>query len=187
MLLVVITFTLLGITLLSFVAGAAWLSKYAFRLGTGPGIAVLLFPPYTFYFAFYQLRVEEKDRPTALWLFGIVATALLSVIFWAPITAALTGDFSALQPPEPEKQVVIPKKTTPPPTKTEEPKTEAPKEEAPATGDMGAGADAGAGAPADGAAAPADGAAAPADGAAAPAAGTAAKPTAGGAATPATP
>ncbi|MEM1346979.1 MAG: hypothetical protein AAGI01_00385 [Myxococcota bacterium] len=150
MLLVVITFLLLGITLLSFVAGSAWLSKYAFRLGAGPGLAVLLFPPYTFYFAFYQLRVEEKDRPTALWLFGIVATALLTALFWAPITAAFSGDFSSLQPPEPEKQVQVPVRgnaTAP----QEAPKVEQPKVDAPtATADMSAAA------PADGSAAPSD-------------------------------
>ena len=102
MVLAVITLALLGITLACFVFGTLWLAKYAFRIGTGPGIGVLLFPPYTFYFAFYQLEHERKDRPTALWMFGLVASVLLVVIFAAPLQGLLSGDISALAAPEPE-------------------------------------------------------------------------------------
>ena len=72
--LTVITLTLLGITVASFLVGSIWLAKFAFRLSAGQGIGVLLFPPYTFYFAFYQLDNDAKDRPTALWMFGLVAS-----------------------------------------------------------------------------------------------------------------
>ena len=79
--LTVITLTLLGITVASFLVGSIWLAKFAFRLSAGQGIGVLLFPPYTFYFAFYQLDNDAKDRPTALWMFGLVASILLVLIF----------------------------------------------------------------------------------------------------------
>lgn len=79
--LTIITLTLLGITVASFLVGSIWLAKYAFRLSAGQGIGVLLFPPYTFYFAFYQLDNDAKDRPTALWMFGLVASVLLVAIF----------------------------------------------------------------------------------------------------------
>ena len=86
-----ITLALLAVTLVSYVVGTIWLAKYAFRLGVGPGLGVLLFPPYTFYFAFYQLDVDAKDRPTALWMFGLVASVLIILIFGQPLISALTG------------------------------------------------------------------------------------------------
>lgn len=81
--LAVVTILLLGITLVCFVWGTIGLSRYAFRLGTGPGLMVLLLPPYTFYFAFYKLDQESKDRPTALWAFGLIASLLLILVFQA--------------------------------------------------------------------------------------------------------
>ncbi len=102
MVLAIITLALLGITVACFVIGSIWLSKYAFRLGTGHGLGVLLFPPYAFYFAFYKLEQETKDRPTALWMFGLVASVLLVAIFWAPLSTAARGDISALAAPEEE-------------------------------------------------------------------------------------
>ncbi len=169
MALAIITLVLLGITLISFLIGTVWLSKYAFRLGTGPGIGVLLFPPYTFYFAFYKLDVDAKDRPTALWMFGLVASILLVLIFSGPLSAAASGNFEALAAPkeEPQKKVVI--DTTPDPAtpKTETPPATTPP---PATPTPDAGSAPAAGTPDAGSAAPATGTP-PAEGTA-PAAGT---------------
>ena len=120
-----ITLALLAITIVSFLVGTVWLSKYAFRLGAGPGIGVLLFPPYTFYFAFYKLEQETKDRPTALWMFGLVASILIALIFSEPLGAAARGDMSALAAPveqQQKKKVIL--DDAPAPEK---------KEEAPAT------------------------------------------------------
>lgn len=157
--LAVITIGLVLFTFVSFVIGAIGLAKYAFRLGTGPGLMVLLFPPYTFYFAFYKLTHEDKDRPTAMWMFGLLATILLVFVFQHPLSLAARGDWSALEAPKEE----APKpKYVPQPDKPAAPDpTPAP---AAPTGDAAA-------APVDGQAAPAvDGQAAPAaDGQAAPA------------------
>ena len=119
MTLVIITLGLVLITVLCFIAGAIGLSKYAFRLGSGPGMMTLLFPPYTFYFAFYKLDQDGKDRPAALWLFGLVATVLLVAIFWTPLSSAARGDFDALKPPPeaPAHKKYVPKST--PPAKTD--------------------------------------------------------------------
>ena len=81
MVLAIITLALLGITLAAFLIGSVWLSKFAFRLSPVKGLAVLLLPPYTFYFAFYELDNDSKDRPTALWMFGLVASILLVLVF----------------------------------------------------------------------------------------------------------
>lgn len=97
MLLAVITLALIAFALGFFVYGAIGLSKYAFRLGTGPGLLCLLFPPYTFYFAFFKLEEEGKDFPTAAWLFGILTTALLVGVFWSPLSKVVTGDFESLE------------------------------------------------------------------------------------------
>jgi hypothetical protein len=97
MLLAVITLALIAVALGFFVYGAWGLSKYAFRLGTGPGLLCLLFPPYTFYFAFFKLEEEGKDFPTAAWLFGILTTALLVGVFWSPLSKVATGDFESLE------------------------------------------------------------------------------------------
>lgn len=97
MLLAVITLALIAVALGFFVYGAWGLSKYAFRLGTGSGLLCLLFPPYTFYFAFFKLEEEGKDFPTAAWLFGILTTALLVGVFWSPLSKVATGDFESLE------------------------------------------------------------------------------------------
>ncbi len=56
--------TLLAVTVVSFLVGAFWLSKYASRLSAAQAALVLLVPPYTFYFAFYKLQVEGKEMPS---------------------------------------------------------------------------------------------------------------------------
>ena len=84
----------------SFIYGAITLSRYGFRLGTGQGLAVLLFPPYTFYFAFFKLREEDTTLETASWVFGIVVTALLTFLFFPPLKLVLQGRFDELSSPE---------------------------------------------------------------------------------------
>jgi hypothetical protein len=168
MTLVVITLSLLALTSLCFITGTIWLSQYAARLGTGPRVMTLLFPPYTFYFAFYKLDQESKHKPVFLWSFGVVSTVLLAVMFAQPLGYYFsTGDSKALDPDPPGYE----KKAAP--------------EQAPKPAD--AAAPAAPAAPAD-AAAPADGAAAPAapaaDAAAAPAAPTPTAPAADPAAAP---
>lgn len=95
MLLVLITFTLIAIGIVSFAAGAWMISRYAFRISSGTGVGVLLFPPYTFWFAFFQLEQEGKEIPIATWLFGLVSTALLLFVFWQPVNTVFTDGFSA--------------------------------------------------------------------------------------------
>ncbi|MGM0558616.1 MAG: hypothetical protein ACQEVA_19680 [Myxococcota bacterium] len=97
MLLAVISLALIAFALGFFIYGAIGLSKYAFRLGMGPGLLCLLFPPYTFYFAFFKLEEEGKDFPTAAWLFGILTTALLVGVFWSPLSTVVAGDFASLE------------------------------------------------------------------------------------------
>lgn len=124
-----ITLALLAITVASFIVGTIWLAKYAFRLGTGPGLGVLLFPPYTFYFAFYKLEQESKDRPTALWMFGLVASVLIILIFSAPLNALLTGgglDALAAVPDQPEQKKTVVVDEPEPPAVKEEPATTPP-------------------------------------------------------------
>ena len=72
--------------------GAFKLAKFGFRLSTGVGLAVLLFPPYTFYFAFKKLEVDGKGFPTALCAFGIILSALMISAFYPPLSAMATGD-----------------------------------------------------------------------------------------------
>ena len=95
MLLVLITFTLITIGVVSFFAGAWMISRYGFRVSTGTGVGVLLFPPYTFWFAFFQLEQEGKELPIATWLFGLVSTILLVFVFWAPLNLVATQGFAA--------------------------------------------------------------------------------------------
>lgn len=92
MVLVALTLALILAGVVAYFIGAAKLAKYAFRISTGHGVAVLLFPPYTFYFAFARLEVDGKELPTALCCFGIVLVALLTAIFWQPLSMTFTGD-----------------------------------------------------------------------------------------------
>ncbi|MFP4598827.1 MAG: hypothetical protein ACLFVJ_11275 [Persicimonas sp.] len=95
---ITVFFVLLGVGFFAY--GAIALSKYAFRLGTGPGLLTLLFPPYTFYFALFKLEEEGKSWPTASWLFGLVVAALMVVAFWPDLSAVAQGDFSNFEEAE---------------------------------------------------------------------------------------
>ncbi len=95
---ITVFFVLLGVGFFAY--GAFALSKYAFRLGTGPGLLTLLFPPYTFYFALFKLEEEGKSWPTASWLFGIVVATLMVVAFWPDLSAVAQGDFSKFEEAE---------------------------------------------------------------------------------------
>ena len=92
MVLVALTVLLLA-GVVSYFVGAIKLAKYGFRLGTKVGWAVILFPPYTFYFAFKKLEVAGKEFPTALCSFGIILTVMISVAFFQPLSAMAVGDF----------------------------------------------------------------------------------------------
>ena len=73
------------------------------RISTGKGLAVLLLPPYTFYFSFYELQEEGKERPIALWMWGLVTTILVAVAFMHPIQLVLQGRAAELNPPTEEE------------------------------------------------------------------------------------
>lgn len=93
MVLVALTLLLLA-GIVAYFVGALRLAKYGFRLSTGIGWAVILFPPYTFYFAFKKLEVDGKEFPTALCSFGLILSALLIAAFFQPLSAMAVGDFS---------------------------------------------------------------------------------------------
>ncbi len=95
MLLVLITLTLITIGVISFCVGAWLISRYAFRISSGTGVGVLLFPPYTFWFAFFQLEQDGKEIPIATWLFGLVSTILLIFVFWTPLNSMMTKGIAA--------------------------------------------------------------------------------------------
>ena len=92
MILVVLTLILIVVGLVAYAIGAIKLAKYGFRISQGVGLAVLLVPPYTFYFAFKQLEVDGKELPTALCAFGLVLTVMLGAIFWQPLAMTFSGD-----------------------------------------------------------------------------------------------
>ena len=92
MILVVLTLILILVGIVSYVVGAIKLAKYGFRISNAVGWAVILFPPYTFYFAFKKLEVDGKELPTAMCCFGIVLTALLTAIFWQPLSLTFQGN-----------------------------------------------------------------------------------------------
>ena len=99
MILVGITLFLILIGVGFFIYGAVGLSKYAFRMGTGQGLAVLLIPSYTIYFALFKLEEEGKSWPTASWLFGLVVAVLLSAAFWPDLSALMRGDMERFEGP----------------------------------------------------------------------------------------
>lgn len=96
MLLVVLLLSILGICIAAHIWGAWSLAKYGFRLSTGTGLAVLLIPPYAFYFAFFKLEQEGKETPTALWAFGLIVAALMVLAFQEPLGYVARGQISEL-------------------------------------------------------------------------------------------
>lgn len=99
MLLVGITFGLLLIAFLSYWWGAWKLAQYGFRVSTGTGVGVLLFFPFALYFSIFKLQEDGKEFPTAMMLFGLVSTIIITVVFWTPISFALTGRMDELSAP----------------------------------------------------------------------------------------
>jgi len=79
--------------------GAYGVSKYAFRISSGKGMATLLFPPYTFYFSFYELEEEGKEFPIFLWMWGLVITIVVAAVFWQPLQYVATGRAAELSEP----------------------------------------------------------------------------------------
>ena len=92
MVLVALTLLLLA-GIVAYFVGAYRLAKYGFRLSTGVGLAVLLFPPFTFFFAFKKLEVDGKELPTAMCTFGLVLIGLMLGAFYQPLGAMAVGDF----------------------------------------------------------------------------------------------
>ena len=91
----------IGLVILGLVVcgiGAFGIAKYAFRISSGKGAAVLLFPPYTFYFSFYELQEEGTETPIALWISGMVVTIIIAAAFWQPINMVLNGQAAMLDP-----------------------------------------------------------------------------------------
>jgi hypothetical protein len=91
----------IGLVILGLVVcgiGAFGIAKYAFRISSGKGAAVLLFPPYTFYFSFYELEEEGKEAPIALWISGMVVTLIIAAAFWQPINMVFNGEAALLDP-----------------------------------------------------------------------------------------
>lgn len=93
---VVLTLALILFGLGTYFYGAYRLAQYGFRLSTGVGVAVLLCPPYTFYFAFKKLEVSGKELPTALVSFGLVLAIGLTVVFSYDLKMVFTGQLDDL-------------------------------------------------------------------------------------------
>lgn len=90
MLLIAIVGVLFAIAFLAYWWGVLKLAKYGFRISTGTGIAILLFPPFTLSFAL-KLQQDGKELPLTAWLFGIVSSLLLVGVFFQPLKLVLTG------------------------------------------------------------------------------------------------
>lgn len=104
-----ITIGLILVGFVAFLIGTVWLSKYAFRISTGTGLLTLLFPPYTFYFAFFKLEEKGAEKSTATWMFGLLTTALLAGIFVPELlneyrNGTLTSESAATAEAEPKSQ-----------------------------------------------------------------------------------
>ena len=97
MVLTVITLLLVLVGVVAYFIGAIKLAKYGFRLSKGVGLAVIFFPPYTFYFAFKKLEVDGKELPTAMVSFGLISSTLLILIFWYPLMLLATFQFDELE------------------------------------------------------------------------------------------
>ncbi|MFU8805329.1 MAG: hypothetical protein ACNA8W_16070 [Bradymonadaceae bacterium] len=141
MTLIAITLLLILVGVVAYIYGAVRLSKYAFRVSPGLGVGVLLFPPLTLHFAIWKLEEEGKELPTALCMFGLVTTVMLTAMFWTPLTLAASGDLErTLQEDKAAETVLLAEPAAPAPTPAPEPVVEEtePTEEAPAEGEEGA-------------------------------------------------
>ena len=98
MLLIAITLLLIAVGVIAYCVGAWQLSRYAARVSGGLGVAVLLFPPVAFWFAFFKLQHDGKEMPITLWLFGMISTVILAGVFWGPLMMAADGRISELDP-----------------------------------------------------------------------------------------
>jgi len=86
----------------AFLYGTIQISRYAFRISTAHGLAALLFPPYTFYFAFYGFDEQGKEGPAAAWTFGILVGTILTLLFFQPLQLLVTGQLDQLRAQTPE-------------------------------------------------------------------------------------
>lgn len=87
----------------AFIYGTIQISKYAFRVSSGRGIATLLFPPYAIIFAFTELDEEGKEGPVAAWTFGLVVGAVLIAMFFQPLQLLVTGQLDELRAQNPNQ------------------------------------------------------------------------------------
>ncbi|MBH25613.1 MAG: hypothetical protein CMH57_14410 [Myxococcales bacterium] len=92
------------LAVLMHLAGKFWLAYYGFKYNAGIGIGVILIDFVTFWFAFYKLEKEGKEKAATLWLLGTVLIAVMLGGFYPPIMDGLTGKAFAedyLKPPAP--------------------------------------------------------------------------------------
>jgi len=128
MTIVLITLAVLFLGVLMHFAGKFWLAYYGFKYNAGIGIGVILIDFVTFWFAFYKLEKEGKEKAATLWLLGTVLIAVMLGGFFQPIMDGLTGKAFAddyLKPPAPTAVAE--------PEKKEEPKDEATNNDTAAT------------------------------------------------------
>lgn len=92
----IISMGLITAGFVAYIYGTITLSRYAFRVGTGHGLAVLLFPPYTLYFAFWGADERGKELPAAASVFGLFLAAFIAGIFWSPVQLVFQGRFDTL-------------------------------------------------------------------------------------------
>ncbi len=97
MFLVVITLALIALGVVAFLWGAVALSRFGFRISVPVGLAVLLFPPYTFYFAFFRLEEEGQELPTASWMGGLIVSVLLGLLFSPTLGHVVNGNWDQLR------------------------------------------------------------------------------------------
>lgn len=141
MILIAIVGVLFAVATIAYWWGAWKLAQYGFRISTGTGLAVLLFPPFTFMFAM-KLQESGKELPMASWLFGIVSSALLTGIFFQPLTMIASGRMDEIAEEKTTKDSIeekpAPKVEKPVEVKpVETPKVE-PTTPTPTTGTLGA-------------------------------------------------
>jgi len=100
MFLVIITLALIALGVAAFLWGAVALSRFGFRVSVPVGLAVLLFPPYTFYFAFFRLEEEGQELPTASWMGGLIVSVLLALLFSPTLGHVVNGNWDQIRTAE---------------------------------------------------------------------------------------